>query len=179
MRKNKKAAAIPLFLLALAVCGCGYTTRSNISQDFRTINITPFANKVDITSETNTGNKYRIYRPGLETDITKSVISRFLFDGNLRPVNKDTADLVLEGELAEFRRDPLRYTESDEVEEYRVNIVVNIRMRDKRNNKLLWEERGFTGDTTYFPAKKSEASAINDAIADLSRRIVQRTVEQW
>jgi hypothetical protein len=76
----------------------------------------------------------------------------------------------------------LRYTDSQDIEEYRLNLVVNIGLWDSQENKLLWEENGFTGDTTYFiigPLAKSEDTAIKDAIADLSRRITERAVEQW
>ena len=175
------------FIILLVACSlwlaaCGYTTRSMVSNKFKTIYITQFANKVDITQETYSANKYRIYRPMLETDITRAVIDKFLFDGNLKPVKSESADLVVKGELMEFRRDPLRYTDSDEVEEYRINLVVNIGLWDNKENKLIWQENNFTGDTTYFvtgQAAKSETTALNYAISDLARRIVERVVEQW
>lgn len=173
--------------LPFAIWGCGYTTRSMISSKFKTIYIKPFVNKIDITFETDAGNKYKIYKPMLETDITKSVVNKFLWDGNLRPIQKESADLILKGELVEFRRDPLRYTDSDEVEEYRVNLIVNISLWDNRENKLLWEENNFTGDYTYFTSyatapsitTKTDAQAITEATTDLARRIVERTVEVW
>lgn len=161
---------------------CGYTTHSIIRDKFRTIHIKPFVNKIDITRETDTATRYKVYKPMLETDITKSVINKFLFDGNVKPVAEDSADLLLKGELVEFRRDSLRYTNNNEVEEYRINLVVNLSLWDRKENKLLWEEKNFTGDATYFvsgPQAKSEDSAINDALSDLSRRIVERVVEQW
>jgi len=169
-------------LFSAALAGCGYTTRSMISTKYKTIYITPFVNKIDITRESYVQNKYRIYRPLLETDITKAVTDKYLFDGNLKPAPKETADLILKSELMEFRKDPLRYDGSDNVEEYRVNVVVNISLWDTKENKLVWEENNFTGDTHYFTTgtnAKSESTAINDAIDDLARRIVERTVEQW
>lgn len=182
----KKSNIFVSCLLFLVCCfsGCGYTTRSMVSSEFKTIYVTPFKNKIDITYESDVANKYKIYRPYLETDITKAVISKFLLDGNLKPVKENSADLVLKGELVEFRKDPLRYNENDqdEVLEYRVNIIVNVILWDKRKEKSVWEENRFTGDTTYFTtgaSAKSEASAINSAITDLARRIVERTVEQW
>jgi len=181
------AVRLLILSLGLATCGlwlagCGYTTRSMISNKFRTIYIASFANKIDITKETDVGNKYKIYRPYLETDISKAVINKFLLDGNLKITKEEAADLVLRGELVDFRKDPLRYSDSDEVEEYRVNLVVNLTLWDKKDDKLVWEEKNFTGDTSYFTtgsSAKSEATAINDAITDLARRIVERTVEQW
>ncbi|MDD2654750.1 MAG: LptE family protein [Candidatus Omnitrophica bacterium] len=162
--------------------GCGYTTRSLISQEYKTIYVTPFVNKVDITQEFYAASKYRIYRPKLETDITTYVINRFLFDGNLKPSREETADMILKGELMDFRRDPLRYDDDDNVTEYRLNIVVNLTMIDKARGEVLWQENNFTGDTTYFTTgslAKSEDAAIKDALNDLARRIVERTVEQW
>jgi hypothetical protein len=171
------------FLLStLFTGGCGYTTRSMISSQFHTIYVAPFENKIDITQEVYSANKYRVYRPLLETDITRTVVNKFLFDGNLKPAPEDSADLILKGELVEFRRDPLRYNDNDEVTEYRLNLVVNVSLLDRKESRLIWEEKGFTGNTTYFTTgqdAKTEDTAINDALDDLARRIVERTVEQW
>lgn len=173
--------------LALSVAGCGYTTRSMISSQYRTIYITPFVNKIDITREFDVDRKYRLYRPHLESDLTRAVSEKYLFDGNLKPVDPDLADVTLKGELIEFRKDPLRYDNGDEVAEYRVSVVVGMSLWDNKKQETIWEEKSFTGDTTFFPTtstlpnvvKKTDDQAINDAIADLARRIVERTVEQW
>jgi hypothetical protein len=168
--------------LSLAVCGCGYTTRSLIAGKYKTIFIQPFANKIAFTSESNSNSKYKVYRPMLEIDLTRAVVNKFLIDGNLKPVALDSADLVLKAELLEFRRDPLKYTSVDDVQEYRINIVINMSLWDNKNDKLVWEENNFTGDSSYFVTgaqAKSEDTAVQDAIKDLSRRIVERAVEQW
>ncbi|MDD5042204.1 MAG: LPS assembly lipoprotein LptE [Candidatus Omnitrophica bacterium] len=175
------------FLFSASFAGCGYTTRSTLYGKYSTIYVTPFLNKVDITQESFSANKYRIYRPMLETDITKKVINRYLFDGNLRPVNKEAADLVLKGELIEYRKDPLSYTDDTEnVTEYRINIYVNLSLWDVKENKVMWEERNFNGNYSYFTSlasgnaiQVSENTAVSKAVDDLARRIVERTVEQW
>ncbi len=169
-------------LLGLVLSGCGYTTRSLIAGKYKTINIAPFVNKIELTLESDSNSKYKVYRPMLETEVTRAVINKFLSDGNVKPVVVDMADLALKGELVEFRRDALRYTNNDEVDEYRINIVVNLSLWDKKNDKLSWEEKNFTGSATYFVTgaqAKSEEQAVQDAIKDLSRRIVERVVEQW
>jgi hypothetical protein len=169
-------------LLFSSLAGCGYTTRSMLGSKYHTIYVSPFLNKVNITTEGDAANKYRIYRPMIETDITHSVDSRYLFDGNLRPVEEANADLILKGEVIEFRKDPLRYDDNDNVSEYRINLVVNISLWDRAENKLIWEENNFIGDTTYFATgaqSKSDDQAVGAALTDLSRRIVERTVEVW
>lgn len=167
---------------ALVSAGCGYTTRSQIAERYATIYVTPFENKVDFTQETATHNKYRIYRPGLESEVTSTVTNKFLFDGNLRPAPEEEAALTLEGSLIEFRQDAVRYTDSDDVSEYRVNIVVAIELIDNKTGETVWQEPRFTGDATYFttgPNAQSEGVAVNNAIDDLARRIVERCVEDW
>lgn len=190
-RINVFFAAAVGCLLVTVLTGCGYTTRSMIYGKYKTIYIAPFLNKVDITQEAYSANKYRIYRPMLETDITKKVINKYLFDGNLRPIKQDQADLVLKGELLEYRKDPLSYTtDGEEITEYRINIYVKLSLWDTQENKLLWEEGNFNGNYSYFVRTStinpganvvvvSEDTAVNNAIEDLARRIVERTVEQW
>jgi len=169
----------------IAGAGCGYTTRSAIRDKYATIYVRPFLNKVDITNESYTANKYRTYRPFIETEITQAVVDRFLSDGNLRPAIQDLADLVLRGEFLEFRRDPLRYDKDDEVIEYRLNLVVSLSLWDVKENRQVWEEKRFTGDTTYYTLEsgvtgaKTDDQAINDALVDLARRVVERVVEDW
>ncbi|MFH0827717.1 MAG: LptE family protein [Candidatus Omnitrophota bacterium] len=181
MKKKAWLLVIFYFLFSALCAGCGYTTRSLISEKYKTIHIVPFANKVELTRESDSNNKYKVYRPMLETELTKAVINKFLYDGNVKPVAHDSADLVLKADLVEFRRDPLRYVDNDNIEEYRINIVVNINLWDKKNSKLVWEENNFTGDASYFVTdpQDSEDRAVQDAIKDLSRRIVERVIEQW
>jgi len=188
--KNKIISFLAcLFLSALTVfpAGCGYTTRSMLYGKYSTIYVKPFLNKVDVTQESFSASKYRIYRPMLETEITKTVINRYLFDGNLRPANEGEADLVLKGELVEYRKDPLSYTEdTEDVTEYRINVYVNLSLWDAKENKLVWEEKNFNGNYSYFTRlassnviRVSEDKAVSNAVDDLARRIVERTVEQW
>jgi len=178
-----KIAVFVFMIFALSfLSGCGYTTRSMISDEYKTIRVEQFINKIDITTDSLAASKYRIYRPMLESSLTKAVIDRYLFDGTLKPVTAENADLILKAELVEFERAPLKYTSDDEVQEYRINLTVNISLRDANTDKLIWEEKGFTGDTTYYttgPLAKSEDEAVDLAIRDLSRRIVERSVEYW
>lgn len=169
-------------LFSLLAAGCGYTTRSVIADRFHTVYVNPVINKIDITDESYSANRYRTYSAFIETEITQALIDKFLSDGNLRPTSEDAADLVLKGELVEFRKDPLRYDKNDDVIEYRLNLVLNLTLLDRRQSKVLWTENHFTGTTTYFTsdsAVKTDDQAINEALADLARRVVERTIEDW
>ncbi|MDP3722691.1 MAG: LptE family protein [Candidatus Omnitrophota bacterium] len=173
-------------LLPTAYCllssGCGYTVRPGLASHLKTVYVTPFTNRIDLTQLATSGQPFPIYRHRMELDVTNAVIDRFQFTGLLRPTSAQRADCRLEGELAQFRRDALRYNASQQVEEWRLNVVVNLRMVDQTNDTLLWEEGGLTGDATYFAlgaSAESETAALDRAITDLARRVVERAVESW
>jgi len=162
--------------------GCGYTVRSAMPGNYRTIAVQPFTNQIDITTDVTDRSRYKVYRPRLEADITNAVVNRYIFDGNLRIVSADRADLRLTGSLKDFRRDALRYDANRNVEEYRLSLVVDLEMQELQGNTVLWSEPGFTGDTTFFVTgslAEAERIALDRAVQDLARRVVERTIENW
>ena len=63
-----------------------------------------------------------------------------------------------------------------------LTVTVALTLWDRVNEKVVWTEPAFSGDTTYFTSgslAKSEATAIQDAVADLARRVVDRTIQDW
>lgn len=164
------------------LAGCGYTARPGIASHLKTVYVKPFTNQIDVTQLTTGHERFPIYRHQMEIDLTNAVINRFQFTGLLRPSTAERADARLEGDLVGFRKDPLRYDASQQVEEWRLNIIVDLRFIDRTTNLLVWEESGFVGDTTYFAVgsqAESETAALDRAITDLARRIVEHTVENW
>ena len=163
-----------LFIFA----GCGYTTGSLLPSNFRTIYVEPFKNNVGYVSEATRG----VYIPLLETKVHTAVINRFQFDGHLKVNGSDHADLVLKGNLIEFNRDELRLTDNKDVQEYRIRITMSLTLTDPVSGQIVWTEPSFSGEATYFttgPQAKPESAALDDALTDLSRRVVERTIENW
>ena len=171
-----------LVFLSVATVGCGYSTGSLLPSRLKTIYVDNFKNRIDIGQEVTESSRYTLYRPGLENDVTNAVINRFVFDGNLKIAKKENADLMLKGDLVEYRQEALRYDAADNVEEYRIKIAVNIELVDMAANESSWEEVGYIGEKTYKTTGRfvvSEDVAREEAIEDLARRIVERTVENW
>ena len=171
-------ALLPVMLLS----GCGYTTRSMVSNKYKTIAIQLFKSSINITSEPQANRGFTTYRPALETDITKKVKERFLFDGNFRIAKEDEADVILKGTLVDYRKDAVRYDAQDNVEEYRVSISVSISLIERDGNKPVWSNQSVIGEYTFFlagPNAKPEDTAVNSALDDLARRVVERAVEFW
>lgn len=169
--------------LGLALAGCGYSTQSLLPSNYRKIYIEPFINRLSITQESTEIQRFATSLPRLEEDVTNEVIERFIFDGHLRvTTNRQEADLILSGELVDFHRQALRLNDQGTVEEYRLNLVANIALRDPKGGELVWEEAGFIGDTTYFlsgTSSKTETSAVQALLTDFAKRVVERTIENW
>jgi len=146
------------------------------------IYIEPFQNKIPITKEVSEKIGFVTNYPEIEEKVTQGMISRFLFDGNLRVTNQpENADLLLTGFVFDFFRQPLRRREDDTVEEYRLNLSASVTLRDKAG-KLLLQDPAMIGDTTYFvtgPTARAEATAVDDLVTDFSRRVVEWVIEYW
>lgn len=174
-----RSVLLIMFLFALA--GCGYTAKAILPEDVKTIHIDTFKNTIDITKEVSAKDRYEVYRPNLEVDLRDAIMSRIFLDGSLKSADKDSADAVLEGSIAQYRKDPLRY-QNEIVQEYRISLVCDVKLIRQNDSKVLFEEDGITGDASYFTTgalQKTEGSALNDTMSDLARRIVNRIVENW
>ena len=168
-------------LLVGALSGCGYTTKSNLPENLKRIHVAPVKNGVDLSSEISDKTPFRVYRPGLEVELTNAVINRFIFDGQLKVTGPDKADAVVEATLVDYRRDALRYNVGDEIQEYRLSISMDVAVTQKSDKKVLWSDR-VTGDTTFFLSGArsiSEDQASAKAVEDVARRVVEKTIEYW
>lgn len=170
-------------LLSLGVItGCGYTQKSLLPEHIKSIHIRPFTNSIDLSQEITSKSRFTTYRPGLELELTNAVIDRFIFDGNLKVVPEEKADAVVQAQLTGYRRDVLRFAGENEPTEYRLSVIVDISVTDRHEDKALWHEANLVGDTTYYlsgPLARTEDEAVAEAIEDLARRVVEKTLEVW
>lgn len=165
--------AISCLLLAIGLIGCGYTTGSLLPDNIKTIFVPMFKNSI------SSGSLTYQYHPGIEGDITREIVDRFVFDGRLKIAKEEKANLVLTGEVIDYIKNPLRYAPDREtVTEYRLTLAVRISCYDTARGVVLWKENRFTGDGNYFVAS-GESSGLRAAIKDLAKNIVDRTVEGW
>lgn len=182
-RQALKYFCLPVLLACFLAAGCGYTTRSLLPSDFKIIKVDNFKSAINVAAEQSNVRMYRGYRPGMEVDLTKTIINKFLLDGTLKITSGSNADIILDGNLLDFKRDAIRYdTVNNDVLEYRIKLIVDMELIKAKTLEVVWRERGFAGETTYRTTgalAKTEAAAVKDAIDDLARRIVERTVEAW
>jgi len=169
------------WMAALAVCtlssaGCGYTQKTVLPENIKTIYIDTVKNKIPV-------DKVYAYVPGLEIDITNAVIRRVHKDGNLKVVGeREEADAILEMDLTAFEQEGLRFTSLESVEEYRMFIVLDMKLLHTPTGNALWREANFSGDSEYFVSDVrsiSREEASRRAIDRLAKNVVDRIVEDW
>jgi len=162
--------------------GCGYSTKSMLPAGMDTIHVGNFSNEVDPASEVSDRRANFAYRPGLEVDITRAVITGFIRDRHIMIESEKKAKMLLKGSLEDYRFFPLSYDKGDGVVELRIEIVVNLELVDNATGKLMWQQKGFMGQTTYSltgPNSVTEGEATRRAVNDLADRIVELVVEPW
>ncbi len=159
---------IKMIVVCSLLAGCGYTYQSVLPRHIQTIAVAPFENQT--------------FEPGLEIDFNRKLSDRILFEriARLTPVSK--AEAVFKGNLLEYQREPLRYTDSGEVQEYRLRLVVQATLEDSKTGEVLWSENRFSGEAAFFTSgalTKSEQTARDELFNDLARRLVARLAEGW
>ena len=178
----KKISFVSIAALAFLMAGCGYTMKNAVPENIKSIHIAPVKNSIDLTGEISDKDRFKVYRPGLEVELTNAIMNRFIFDGNLKVVAREKADAILEARLVDYRRDPLRYSRGDDIQEYRLSVTIEVNVYLAKDQKKLWQSNALTGDTSFFlsgPRALSEDEAVQKAVDDLSRRVVDKTIELW
>ena len=176
MRKIFFRSAVVLFALSFPfLSGCGYTQKTVLPTDIKTVYVETVKNTIPI-------DQIFAYHPGLEMSITKAIIRRLNKDGNVRVVNREDADAILQTNMVRFDQGGLRFTSLESVEAYRLTITVDMRLVNAKNEQIIWQETGFTGETEYFVSdvrSLSRDEAAQRVIDRLARNIVDRIVEDW
>ena len=161
---------ISVILISLVlVPGCGYTVRSGIREDIRTINVATFEN--------------RTFEHGLEASLSKVLTREFILDGTLSIVDISNADVRLGGEIVEYVLEPYTYGEDEsDVQQYRIRVCADVALRREDTGETIWEEKRMDGDATYHVSgalAQTEDQALELALYELAKRIVSRTVKGW
>lgn len=165
-----------MFCFAVTISSCGYTTQTVLPRQIKTIYVDTVKNKIEVE------NIYS-YQPGLEMSITNAVSHRLEIDGNLKVANaREEADAALETNLIAFEQSGLRFTSLERVEEFRMYIVVAVRLIDLKTGDVIWEESDLSGDAEYYVSdirSIAREEASQRAVEDLAKNIVDRIVEDW
>lgn len=170
------------FAALLALSACGYTSKTLLPEHIQTVHVAKVPNQIDITGDVTNKTAFKVYRPGLEVELRNAVIDRIVFDGHLKIGEEEKSDAVLQMELIDFRRDPLRYKTDDSIQEFRINVTASARLIDKKTGTAVWQSSAISGNDTYLLSgrlAKTEDQAVAAALDDLARHLVENVLEIW
>lgn len=186
--KNMQWMVICFLAATVVLSGCSYTRRTVLPRNIKTIYVETVKNKLDM-------EQVYAYQQGLEMDITNAVIRGLQQDGTVKVAKRDEADAILKTDLLQYEQEGLRFTQLEEIKEYRIFIVVKLMLVDAKTGDLIWEEPNFTGDNEYYVTspnltgvQKDSTAAVTSigeqkasvaAVNNLAGNIVDRIVEDW
>lgn len=169
----RRPAVIPLAaaLAGLLLGGCGYSLRGNLPEHLQTIAIPTFAN--------------RTREPAVENIVTRAVVEAFTTSGRLRVVRPEVADSILEGEVTGYDLVSVAFDASQNIRQYRLIVTMNLRYRDLRENKLVYNRAGvqehadFRVPGTVADNIAREEVALRAAATEIGRAVVSFTLEPF
>ncbi len=140
--RRRLARRMAVGLLLILASGCGYhlagrsSGASFLPAGARTLGIPTFANRTD--------------RPEIEQRITEALVDEFLRRSRLQAVpSPKGADVLLEGEIASFKTDPVTFTESGRFDRVEVTITARVRLVQTSPEKVIWSQNHFVFREQY------------------------------
>ncbi|HLD30120.1 MAG TPA: LptE family protein, partial [bacterium] len=113
--KRIQSVLLPLFLF---FSGCAsYEVVSVLPDYIKNIHIRTFVNQTVFY--------------GIEQKLNQELINRFMNEGRLGVTDSDHSDAVLEGEIIQYRVEPLRYDANEVVQEYKLSIDIDFTFKGK------------------------------------------------
>jgi outer membrane lipopolysaccharide assembly protein LptE/RlpB len=163
--------AFLLLPLAALLSGCGYTVHGTLPAHIQSISVPIFRN--------------RTQEPAVETLITRAVVEGFSTNGRLRVVSSGQADAVLDGEVIGYTVGSIAFDKDSNVRVYRLVVTVNIRLRDVKQNAVLFqqndvrEQADFRVQDAVSQTISREETALRAAATEIGRAIVSLTITRF
>lgn len=160
-----------LLALAVTLSGCGYSFQGTLPDHVKTVAVPIFVN--------------RTQQPAVENVITRAIVDAFATNGRLRVVRREDADSILEGEVLQYTVGAIAVDPSLNVQQYRLGVTLNLRMRDVRQNRLLFEQANFSDQADFLVAGSVaqtlsiEAGALQQAATQIARSVVSLALDRF
>lgn len=157
-----RLASLVIFLFApLLFAGCGYHIAGKggkMPGDIKTLSIPVFAN---LTA-----------KPEVESALTSAFVTELVTSVGIAELEE--AEAVLYGTIASYSLTPVSYTKSDVNQEYRLTVVISVRIEQKDTGKTLWEDPAIT-DYEDFTVNISDVSATREAEEQALKKLAKDT----
>ena len=169
---RRRLGGLTLALVSLALTACGYSFQGTLPQDIQTIAVPIFANRTS--------------QPNVDSIITRAVVQAFVTNGRLRVVRVAEADVILEGEVVGYGVFPIAFDPTLSIQEYRVGVTLNLRMRDVRRNTVLFQQNGVSEQADFRATGAAvsttisiEETALTAAAGQIARTVVSLAIDRF
>lgn len=169
--KRGRLRVAALVAVASALAGCGYSFQGTLPDHIKTIAVPIFVN--------------RTQQPAVESVITRAIVDAFATNGRLRVVRPEDADAIVDGEVIGYTVGPIAVDPSLAVQQYRLGVTLNLRLRDLRRNEVLFEQTNFTEQADFRVAGSVaqtlsvEAGALQQAATEIGRSVVSLALDRF
>ena len=156
------AAALALF------AGCSsYTWTSPVPKDMRTVSVPTFRNETDVVE--------------LGAIAARQTLREFQREGTFRIASADDAAIEVQAVLKTSNAGMLNYKRGQSMRayEFRYSLVADVSLVDRRNGKVLVDNRQYRAETTFFSDTDivtTRRDAAGRLAEDLARQIVDDVV---
>jgi outer membrane lipopolysaccharide assembly protein LptE/RlpB len=158
-----------LIIVVLALPGCGvYSTSSGRVDEARSRIAVPYLDNVTA-------------QPGLGVELTDLIVEAVQEDNTLKVVSEESANGILEGRVTRYNRRQVSTTNSLRVDEYQVQIAVELTFVLRASGETVFAKKVFTGVGNYFldDPETTEATARSLAATEIVRNILALIVKDW
>jgi lipopolysaccharide assembly LptE-like protein len=114
--------------------------------------------------------------------LTDAITAALQEDNTLKVVNEDDASSLLSGKVLRYNLRPAFTTSELQVDEYQVQILVELSFVVNETGEKLIDKKRVTGTGNYIlddPGDSSEESARAQAAAEIVRAVLAAIVEDW
>ncbi len=165
-RLSRSAAWLLGFTLALQAECAFYSFSGSLAPHLKTVAVAQFDNR---TAEF-----------GVSEEMTDALIDEFQRDNSLKIADRNSADVLVEGEIIRLDDRAGAFDQSERVQDFKLYITVKVKCSDQVKRQTLWEER-ITQWGAYDPSAgpDSRLQGISEAIGKISQEVLNKTVAGW
>lgn len=140
---------------------CGYSTRSLLPDYMKKIHVRIFDNAT--------------VKTGLDEIATRATIEAFRTGSGLKITDEKQADLIIEGRITYYNKEPYVYTGTQNINQYKITVSFHVRGLDQIRHAVFWE-----GDVSEWSLFETDESAgINEAVRKTAQKLVTMLLTNW
>jgi len=169
----KRFGRFALFLLVVAMAGCGYALvgrGSNLPAEVRRVQLLPLENATPRTQ--------------VDQILTRALSSELVNRHRFEVLSSATgADAILSGTVSSFSLSPVTFDDQGRATEYEIAIVVSVKLKEVATEKLLYQNDSYLFRSSYevkaseLGFQDRETPAIEATAKDFAETLVTDLLE--